>query len=80
MFTIFVLLTNKINQTSFLSTRRHNIYNISIVIVDVGISIVVISDVQIELVEIIVIIVDVVIDVHNECENGKDKRYVVERI
>ena len=65
MFTIFVLLTNEVNQTSFLSTRRHHIYNIGIVVVDVGVSIVVVSDVQIELVKIVIIIVDVVIDVHN---------------
>ena len=66
--------------SSFLSPRWHHIDNIGIVVINVGVSIVVISNVQIELIEIVVIIVDVVIDIHNECENGKDKRYVVERI
>ena len=73
-------MTNETNQASFLSTRRHHIYNIGIVVVDVGVGIIVVRDVQIKLVQIVVIIVDVVIDIHNECENGKDKRYVVERI
>ena len=61
----FVALNNNFIEGPPFSTRRHNIDNICIVIINVGVRIVVIGNIQIELIEVVVIVVDIVVYIHH---------------
>ena len=65
---------------SFLLARRHHIDDISIVVVGVSIGVVVAGGVDVGLVEVVVVIVDVVVHVHHQGENGQDEADGVECI
>ena len=73
-------ITRKKSGESYFLPPGHNHYTIDAIVIDIGVSIVSIIGININVVEIVVVIVDIVVDIHHECYNRSNEVDKVEGI
>ena len=59
---------------------RHDINNISVVIIRISVGVIIAYDIAAELIEIVVIVVDVVVHINDQCKNREDECDIIEGI